>query len=836
YTEKAGNRWWFCTPEGNHFFANALANMQVPGINASVIWASGVLAKYGNSTQTAAKDTQSKYLRSYGYNVAAEDSQAMYLPWSSTLCTGCLVTPGFTNTNTSVYATVNLNGAASHPVKNYIIGVNDYFTAFTGAGCADVFDPQYQVFATNNLAPQHNFLNAHNLGLTVDDTDFQCGMGGSDAFDTFPAGHSKANLAMVVMQTSPVETLNNGGNRTYQGKVILYADTNVYSKHLSATPPTSLSQCWSLTSITMPRCSLPDYLNAEYGGSISALNTAWGGATYTTFGSSGTTISAFNCGTGNGSQILFTCTLPTAAGNISPLSEAVFENSTEIGGDCAWWENNCAHISNPSTPYNCATAGTCQGVILGDATSTLASGQQAFLSDNPCGAVGANPSAPAASFWAIVLWHGSGTYIASRLTGETCAAGKGDSVLAPVSPPAGVTGYDVYMACRLSSGSTPSFGCVASTASQPAPTLQATNVSLSTNFIVSSTGLISGAAVPGPQSFLDYGTGAVQLTFSTAPATGAAITINAIAGGWMWGTGLMDEDGRHAWLGGGVNSICLVNGGGATPGTPGYSCRAGNPGNNPTTFMNATAGQDLSNWQYQDAAQYFSAVRTALKTTFPNLLYFGPNTLGDWNTPAHSQILQAAGVYLDVLFSSIYNTFPTDEMQRLSFEQQYFGDHPIFDEIFLQAAADSAVSSCTSCQSSPGAYATQAARGTAEYNLKNLCLNTLGFNNDFQCVGLDHWGMADFNASEVNNWGWTTPSDNDYNGIEPSAGAVPCVVNPSLTCGGEPTPAAPAVLPFGNGLTGATGVVAANKLWFQGGVVPVPIAPSKLIVTVSGEK
>lgn len=833
YVEKAGTRWWFCTPEGNHYFANGLANMQVPGINSSVIWGPGVLAKYGNSTQVAAKDTQSKFFSTYRYNLMGEDSNAMYAPWSSTLCSGCLITAGFTSTNVSVYATVNLNSAASHPMKNYIIGVNGNFNAFTGAGCVDVFDPQYGVFAKNNLAPQSNLGNAHLLGLAVDDTDFQCGMGGSDAFDTFPPGHNKANLAMVVLQTSPVETLNPG--KSYSNTVVLFADTTLYSKHLSTVPPTSLSQCWSFADHTKPPCSLPDYLSAKYGGSISALDTAWGGATYTTFGTTGTNITAFSCGTGNGSQVLFTCTLPTVSGKISPMSVAVFEGATEIGGDCPWW-GNCPHLSNPALPYTCVTAGSCQAVVMGGPTSTLASGQQAFLSNNPCGNAGANPSAPHASFWAIVLWHGSGTYIASRLTGNTCAASEGDSVLAPTNPPSGVTGYDVYMACRLLESNTPAFGCVGENASQPAPTLQSANVSLASNFVVPSTGLVTGAAVPPPQSFLDYGTGAVQLTFGTAPPVGTAITINAVAGGWMWGTGLEDEDGRSAWLDTGLNPICLVNGGGVTPGTPGYACRSGNPGNNPTTFMNATAGQDLANWQSQDGAQYFSQVRAGINAGFPHLMYFGPNTLGDWNDPAHAEILQVAGVYLDVLFSSIYNTHPADETARISYEQQFFGDHPIFDEVFLQASPDSAMSSCTTCIASPGAYATQADRGAAEYNLKNECLSVIGFNGSFQCVGIDRWGSADFNAGEKNNWGLTTPSDNDYNGIEPSATAVACVVFPLLTCGSEPTPASPAVRPFGNAITGATGVIAANVLWFSGTQPQIsPPAPPRLVITVSGD-
>lgn len=847
YLEKAGNRWWFCTPEGNHFHANALAAMEIPGINGATIWqpsTTAVLAKYGGSTNTSAQDTLLKFMKqgghlaNRGFNTVGEGSNGMLLPWTTT-CTGCIVVPGLTDTNVSVYSTVNLDNFASHPIKNYRIGLNGYNVNTFLPGCTDFFDPQYPVFANRFFTQgQSNLGNAHSLGVMIDDTDFECGMGANDAFDTSRPGHQKANLAYVVLTTSPIETLNPGqGNTSYQSTPELFTDNVVYAKKLSATPPTSLSQCWSLTSTSTAPCSLPDYLNAEYGGAtfppcaagapptaVARLNQCWGSA-YTTLGSSGTVISGFLCGTGDGTTVLFTCSLPVTGGHISPLSVGVFEGGTMEGGDCAWWEN-CPRLTDPAKPYNCATAGSCEGVIKGNATTTLLSGAQAFLSNNPCGAAGANPSAPHISIAAIVVWHGSGSYVPSRQTGNNCPAGEGDTVTAPLSPPAGVTGYDVYMSCQLPNTNTPSFGCVGSNTALPAPTLQATNVGLTTNFVVPSTGLVTGAALPMPPSFIDYGTGALTLKFATAPASGVAITVNAVAGGWMWGTGLQDEDGRHSWLDGGINPYCLLayNGTGG-PGTDGYACRPGNLGGYPTSNINQNAAADLSNWLYQAGTQYFQSVRNGLKASFPNALFLGPNTLSDWGTPAHRQLLQVAGDYLDLAFVDVYNAMLSDDATRVHYLEQYFGDHPFMDEVFMQASADSAVSSCSSCVAT--GFATQAARGAAYYNLVNSCVNTVSFNGDHQCVGFDWWGMADFNApAETNNWGLETPSDNDYNGLDPSASTVSCEVFTTQTCGNEPAPggSVPPVRPFGDALNGPTGVIAANQLWFQGGR---PTAPTK---------
>ncbi len=811
YFEKAGDRWWMCTPAGHHFHVQAIANLEVPGVNASTIWTAGVLAKYGNSTTTAAQDQLIRFMHNYHFNVVGEDSNSLLNGASP--CAGCVSYPTFTNNNTSVYATVNLNNNASHPMKNYILGLDDYFKNFTGAGCTDVFDPQYPVFANGLMAHTNIALsNAYSLGIVIDDIDFMCGLSSNAEFDTDPPGHNKANWAYITLMTSPLETLNPGqGNTSYQGTPELFADTAVYSKVLSATPPTSLASCFSLSNTTAPPCSLADYLNAEYNGS--AFPACAAGA-------------SFSCGTGDGATVVFNCTLPTTAGNISPMSVAIFEGATMVGGDCYWTEGERGHCpligTAPATPYNCSVAGSCMGVLEGNASSSLASGQQAFLSDNPCGVAGANPSAPHASFTAIVIWRGSGTYIPSRKTGETCAAGQGDTVIAPANPPAGVTGYDVYMACRLLDTTTPGFGCVGSNQNMPPQTLQATSITLGANFVVPSAGLVSGAALPAPPSDIDYGTGAVTLTFSIAPAAGTAITINAVSGGWMWGTGLLDEDGRHSWVG--SNGICMTAYAGGGEGTPGYACRSGNPGNNASVSVAPQVGRDLNDWLYQVGAQYFKSIHDSVKNNFPTALYFGSNFLGDWGNPAHVPLLQVANLYTDCIFAGIFHPrLSSAELNaRLSFLEQYYGDKPVFGEVFIQAASDSAVSSCASCvlDSSFG-FATQADRGTAYYNLVSTCLNRTSFNGDHQCIGLDWWGSADFNsAAEQNNWGIETPSDNSYDGIEPSATAVPCTVLTSLTCGNEPAPKASvngpaATRPFGDALHGQTGIIAANQLWFS---------------------
>src|ERR1700691_3361641 len=97
-----------------------------------------------------------------------------------------------------------------------------------------------------------------------------------------------------------------------------------------------------------------------------------------------------------------------------------------------------------------------------------------------------------------------------------------------------------------------------------------------------------------PASTINYLTATITITFATAPAAGASITVNYIYGGWMaGGTGLMDEDGSHStWVG--TNPFCLE---GPDPNYPTFfSCVGGGGVHNPAPNANRNLGADLNNW------------------------------------------------------------------------------------------------------------------------------------------------------------------------------------------------------------------------------------------------
>jgi hypothetical protein len=144
------------------------------------------------------------------------------------------------------------------------------------------------------------------------------------------------------------------------------------------------------------------------------------------------------------------------------------------------------------------------------------------------------------------------------------------------------------------------------------------------------TGSIGGPPLlPGTGSSIDYSNGQLTVTFTNPPPAGQRITVDYVSGGWMYGTGLMDEDGRHtAWLGN--NAICLA---------PAAACD-GKGEALPNAAHNVAV--DLDGWISQFSAQYFKSCRTGLKKHAPHALYFGLDTMGTWGVPPRKEVLEGA--------------------------------------------------------------------------------------------------------------------------------------------------------------------------------------------------
>lgn len=801
YTQKIGNRWWLCTPLGHGYFYQS-----VGGAGATP---SNIVAKYGSKDIWAVN--QVSFLKSVGFNGVGELSDDSLL---ATYANQTNKVPFIGTFNVSQYSTTNLSSYGPHPVKNFLWGVNGYFTAYRGAGCIDAFDTGYPTFANAYFAGDAGFslytASPYFIGLMGDDTDFVCGLGAGPDNNTTPSGTFKTNLAFAAMISSPVQTFNAGFS--YQSTPVQYADTKVYSKTSMASPPTTCS-------ISTP-CSLRDYLAKRYT-TIAALNTAWGtGGYYSTFDSAGTAISSESCGTGNGATTIFNCTL--AHSSISPFSVSLSVAGTLQGGDCPWAVAACNIGGQVTTPYTCATIGNCVGSFNGSSGTNISSGtaapwiQDVQVTEADCGACGL----PQASYWLKTAWHGCPSPTTSREVGVTYATGAPQVTVSTqngaADNPGCATGVDIYMSCRVVSGAA-THGCASAASGQPVEKLQASNVAYpSGSWVEPTTGLVSGAALPGPESYIDYGAGTVKITFNTAPTTGQAIAIGYTYGGWMFGTGLMDEDGRNtSWVG--TNPICLLATVSGGPGSQGYTCDGVI---NPAANMNQTMATDLDAWQAQYAGRYFSTVNSAIKATSPNTLYLGCDTLGDWDGPPRKAILQGASPYLDGAFWLWYANQDnnTDANAKYSYFSQYFGDKPIINFMTLHAQPDSAMAGNGASGCCFG-LTTQPLRGQQWYTILNKELNTLSYNSTYQFVGAVWWGLYDFNNENI-NWGLRTVTDNAYNAHDAVSGTVACSAPlSSFTCGSEPAPGGGAVRPFGDLFGGANGITAANALWLGSSTV-----------------
>ena len=125
---------------------------------------------------------------------------------------------------------------------------------------------------------------------------------------------------------------------------------------------------------------------------------------------------------------------------------------------------------------------------------------------------------------------------------------------------------------------------------------------------------------------LNCSTGAWSITFTSAPANGAAITGEYISGGWgQGGTGLLDEDCRS-----GHSSYC-GNGSGSTTVN--------------LTGLNAAAIADLNAFTTDIASFYSSTINSTLQTWAAghgftgHVNYLGPTTLGTWRTIPNDPVI-----------------------------------------------------------------------------------------------------------------------------------------------------------------------------------------------------
>jgi hypothetical protein len=216
-------------------------------------------------------------------------------------------------------------------------------------------------------------------------------------------------------------------------------------------------------------------------------------------------------------------------------------------------------------------------------------------------------------------------------------------------------------------------------------------------------------------------------------AWGSSYTTFDSAGGWGTGTGLLDEDGHHAWVPRDYDAL---------------------------TGASAAMVIDLDNCLLEWARTYFRITSSAIRQSSPsNALLFGPPAVNSEGV-TRKQILQAAGEYVDVLNAVI--------MSQTALEKtaQYFGDKPIVAYELTAANPDSALFRYPNVAVDPNRwFTTQAARGTGYSTLLSTHLNQITTNGIYPIAGIKIWEFHD-NWPEKGGWGLVSLSDNAYDGKE----------------------------------------------------------------------
>jgi hypothetical protein len=310
YKDTNLKHWMFCDPSGNRFFYECVQVIDGYYGGGSV----DVNAKYGGGPYDYFS-RQVPRLQALGFNSIGEYAHLRMLPVATQAGSG--------NPNKMPFVYL-VRPSLYAPVKHLNGNLPPVYTGYRGSSLADVFDPAYQTYVNTIFsATDPNFpgggtpaaLDASPwlIGVTMDDTD--------ELWTLKNGGHP--NIGWIIGVSAPYWN---------------YVDTNLYSKN-----------------------QFQMALTTEYG-TIGALNASWG-SSYTTFGSSATTVANEAIGNGTGSQTTFTHTFAHTV--VDPVSVSVYVNGVLTSVDCPWfntldYSGNC-HVSANNgiiTPGGTISSGT----------------------------------------------------------------------------------------------------------------------------------------------------------------------------------------------------------------------------------------------------------------------------------------------------------------------------------------------------------------------------------------------------------------------------------------------------------------------------------------------
>jgi hypothetical protein len=234
-------------------------------------------------------------------------------------------------------------------------------------------------------------------------------------------------------------------------------------------------------------------------------------------------------------------------------------------------------------------------------------------------------------------------------------------------------------------------------------------------------------------------------------AWGSTYTSFDSDGGWASGTGLLDEDGRHPWVG---------------------------RWNDEMATASAGVRADLSDFLYLYAKRYFTVMASKMRQYAPQHLVFGPTSLNGWAGLTRKEILRAAGESVDVLQAAI------GSQRALDLTFAYAGNVPIVTWDSFISNPDSALWRYPNPEdiASPRLSLTQAGRGQMYADRVDFLFNAVSPSGVHTVAGIKFWSWAD-HWWEKSNFGLVSLSDNAYDGQQ--ARATPGTDAAGWPTGGE---------------------------------------------------
>jgi hypothetical protein len=263
-------------------------------------------------------------------------------------------------------------------------------------------------------------------------------------------------------------------------------------------------------------------------------------------------------------------------------------------------------------------------------------------------------------------------------------------------------------------------------------------IALVTNFRQASSPWVSSYAdskVYTKYALRDFLAGRYGTVAALNAAWGSTYTTFDSAGGFGVGTGLLDENGRHPWVGSFADEMAT--------GTAGVRA-------------------DLSDFLYLYAKQYFTPMAAKMRQYAPQHLVFGPASLNGWAALTRKEILKAAGESVDVLQAAI------GSQEALELTALYAGNKPIVTWDSFVANRDSALWRYPNPEDIAGTTRLadqQEERGQLYADKVNFLFNTTTSGGVHLVAGIKLWSWTD-HWWEKANFGLVSLSDNAYDGRE----------------------------------------------------------------------